>query len=298
MIIPPFLSPGDQVGISATAKKVDRNHLSEGLNALNSWGLKTITGDNVLKGDVFLAGNADERASDLQNFINNPEIRAIFCARGGYGTGSIIDKVDFSPLFESPKWIVGFSDITLLHLKLSQIGIASLHAPMPAIFHKTSAAAIEEIWKFLSGNGMNSLFAKYVEGNRPGRTQGEAIGGNLSMICHSLGTSLEIDTRDKILLLEEVDEPLYKIDRMMHQLEKAGKLEKLRALIAGYFTLPESELNSFDYSLNEIISYHVRSYNYPVATGFSFGHEPENYPIPLSIQINIDIAKEGSTLYL
>ena len=296
MIIPPFLSPGDQVGISATAKKVDQKHLSEGIEILNSWGLNVKTGINVLKEETFFAGNDDERASDLQDFISNPGIKAIFCARGGYGTGRILDKINFSPLLSSPKWIIGFSDITILHLKLNQLGLASLHGPMPAIFHKTSENAIESVRQFLFGGGLKPLFARYNKENRMGKTSGKAIGGNLSMICHSLGTSLEIDTNNKILILEEVDEPLYKIDRMMHQLGKAGKFEKLRALVMGCFTIPEKESNSFDYSLHEIISYHVRSYNYPIASGFSFGHEPENYPIPLSVQINIDIGSQGSTI--
>ena len=249
------------------------------IRTFQSWGLQVKLARNLFSNDhSYLAGTDAQRLDDLQSLINNPDVHAIICARGGYGSTRIVDEIDFSPLLKAPKYIIGFSDITAIHLKLYSLGIQSIHATMPILFAKDSSRpSIESLKRMLmeKPDRIQSATSKY---SIDGYGRGEVIGGNLSLINDSLGTSSEPDTEGKILVIEEIDEYRYKIDRMLTQLNRAGKLQQLAGLIIGYMTdIKDSEL-SFGESVEEIILHHVQSYNYPVAFGFPSGHENPNLP--------------------
>ena len=298
MIIPPFLMHGDKVGIVATAKKVDEELLKKGLEIITGWGLEIILGKHVYDGTKFLAGADKDRLADLEEMISRPDVKAIFCARGGYGTGRIIEDVDFEPLIRIPKWIIGFSDITILHLKLSQLGLSSIHSPMPAIFHKTEPEVIDKLQNFLFDRNFGPLItAKQNNKNRQGLIDGVMTGGNLAMVCSSLRTSIEIDTNGKILFLEDVDEPLYKIDRMLHQLKAVGKLSNIKGLVIGHFSLADGD-EDFDFGIEDIVMNLVYEFKYPVAFDFPVGHEPDNYPLPLNFPVRLTVNESGSSIQL
>lgn len=247
------------------------------IKTFQSWGLNVKLASNLFSNDhSYLAGTDAQRLEDLQSLINDADVHAIICARGGYGSTRIVDEVDFSPLIETPKFIIGFSDITAIHLKLYSMGIQSIHATMPILFSKdTSRPSVESLKRMLTDkpDRIQSFPNKY---SIDGRGRGEVIGGNLSLINDALGTSSEPDTNGKILVIEEIDEYRYKIDRMLTQLKRAGKLENLAGLVIGHMTdIKDSEL-SFGETVEEIIHHHTHHYHYPVAFGFPTGHENPN----------------------
>lgn len=295
MLIPPFLAQGDKVGVVATAKKINAAFLKDGISVLSKWGLKPIVADNVYSGSKFLAGDDSARLDGWNQMISDPEIKCIFCGRGGYGTGRLIEKIDLRNFRQEPKWIIGFSDITLLHLKLLKHEIASIHGPMPAIFHKTKTNALEQLRRFLFTGEIEPLKGNSRYPFKSGSARGQIVGGNLSMICNSMGTPLEIETKGKILVIEEVGEPLYRIDRMMHQLKFAGKLSDLAGLVLGHFTIPNED-EAFDFTIAEIIDHLTKDFTYPVASNLSFGHEEDNYPIPLGVTGSLLVSENESKL--
>ncbi len=277
-ICPPQLRHGDTVGIVAPARKISHAQLQPAIEILQSWGLKTVLAGNIFSGNhSYLAGTDQERAHDFQEMINNREIKAVFSARGGYGSTRILEDLDFSPLEKNPKWIIGFSDVTAFHLRLAKIGIASIHGTMPIFFgRKESLPSVETIRSVLF-LGECAIDASATEFNRLGSATAEVIGGNLSLIVDALNTPSEPDTRGKILVLEEVDEYFYKLDRMFTQLRRAGKLKELAGLVIGHMTdLKNSDLD-FGETLEQIVTHATRDYQYPVAFGFPTGHEEPNY---------------------
>jgi len=296
MIIPPSIRSGDKVGIVATAKRVDEELLKTGVKILSQWGLVPILGDHVFDQHRFFAGTDQDRLQDLQHMLNDSEIKAIFCARGGYGTSRIIDKVDFSSLRDHPKWIIGFSDITILHLHLNKIGIASLHAPMPATFHKTSPDSLSQTKQFLFEGSINKLRSSNAAKNKKGISEGELIGGNLSLIAHSLLTPSSINTEGKILIIEEVDEPLYKLDRLFLQLKRSNFLMNLKGLVIGQLTNVEED--SYNSNPMTVIAEYLNEYSYPVGFGFEFGHDFLNFPVPLGMNYRFVVSDEGAELEL
>jgi muramoyltetrapeptide carboxypeptidase len=208
--------------------------------------------------------------------INDSKVKAIFCARGGYGSTRILEDIDFSPLRKSPKWIIGFSDITAFHLRLASLGIASIHGTMPIFFDQPEAAgSVESIAKILFDGACHVAFAAD-DSNRLGEADGEVLGGNLSLIVDALNTPSDPDTENRILIIEEVDEYLYKLDRMVTQLRRAGKLRHLRGLIVGHMTDMKNSDLAFGESVQEIILHAVRDYDYPVAFSFPSGHRNPN----------------------
>ncbi len=277
MIIPPLLSKGDTIGIVAPARKVSAGDLDLAVQVFSSWGLRVELATHIFsKHHSYLAGSQKERWEDFQSMIANPSIRAIIAARGGYGTTQILDDIDLSPLKHDPKWIIGFSDITALHLALMRENIASIHGPMPVLFSRPAAAgSIESLGRLLM-KGECTVEVPFIEFNKPGTVEGIMIGGNLSLLVDSLGTPTEPDTRRKILFIEEVDEYLYKLDRMMTQLRRAGKLKHLAALVVGYMTdMKDSDL-TYGEVFNEIIIKAVSDYDFPVAFNFPSGHADPN----------------------
>jgi muramoyltetrapeptide carboxypeptidase len=297
MIVPPQLQQGDTVGIVAPARKISPAQTDPAIVVLTSWGLNPRLGKNIFSSaHSYLAGTDQQRLDDFQSMINDPDVKAIFCARGGYGSTRIIDDLDFSPLKHNPKWIVGFSDVTAFHLRLLGIGVAAMHATMPIFFGREEAqASVESIRKILFDGSCDIELATH-ESSRLGRAAGEVVGGNLSLIVDSLNTPSEPDTAGKILVLEEVDEYFYKIDRMFTQLRRAGKLKDLAGLIIGHMTdIKNSDLD-FGETIQEIVTHAVRDYQFPVAFDFPSGHENPNMAWIEGGVATLDVNAENTSL--
>lgn len=297
MITPPFLKKGDAVSIVAPSGRLKDNALDDAVTILQNWGLTVSFGEYVYsKSHSYLAGTDDERLADIQNAIDDSNIRAIFCARGGYGITRILDQIDFSALLKKPKWVVGFSDITSLHLRLNNLKCESIHGIMPSLFMKPNAeASVDGLKKILFGDEVN-FFVTRNHFNKLGVANGEIIGGNLSIVVDALGTKSEPDTKGKILLLEEVDEYKYKIDRMMIHLKRAGKLDELAGLVIGDMTNVLDTENPFGELVEEIILNKVREFDYPVAFGFPCGHDFPNLAWRSGARVNLDVSTEKVSL--
>ena len=277
MIKPPLLKPGDKVGIAAPARKVRPDDIALAVQILVTWGLDVIPGKNLFsEHHGYLAGLDEERLSDFQSMVDDASMKAIFCARGGYGSTRIIDQLDFDSLSTNPKWIIGFSDITSLHLKLNEAGIQSIHGTMPLLFSKPEAAQSVESLRELVFSGRARLTSPANSYNRGGEVQGEVLGGNLSLLVDALGTRTEPDTTNKILVIEEIDEYLYKIDRMLQHLKRAGKFNDLAGLVVGHMTdIKDTELK-FGESIEALILNAVREYSFPIAFNVPTGHQDPN----------------------
>jgi muramoyltetrapeptide carboxypeptidase len=291
------LKENDTIGIVAPGRKIKKNELDAALKIINSWGLNTVISENIFSAEhSYLSGTDQERLQDFQSMIDNPNIKAIICARGGYGSTRIVDQFDFNPLIKNPKWIVGFSDITAIHLKLFSLGLQSIHGTMPVLFSRSdSKASVEQLKKVLFGDGI-IIEAENSSFNKLGKCIGETIGGNLSLIVDSLATGTEPDTTGKILIIEEVDEYSYRLDRMMTQLKRAGKLKGLAGLVIGHFTDIKDMESSFGESFEKIILNAVKEYNYPVAFGFPIGHENPNFAWRHGGSANLTIDQTKSIL--
>ena len=294
---PLFLKPGDHVGIVAPAGKFKRESLDKGTEVVSSWGLNVKLGKNILShSHSYLSGSDDERLSDLQSMLDDTSLSAIFCARGGYGTTRIIDQLDFSSFLQYPKWIVGFSDITALHLKLHQLGIESIHGSMPLHYFKPEhAESTMRLKNLLFGKSEHILSGKQTA-NRFGNAQGELIGGNLSLLADALGTNTSPETKNKILIIEEIGEYKYKIDRMLMQLKRAGKLDSLAGLVIGYMTDIKNADPGFKESIEDIVMDKVKEYVYPVAFNFPIGHDAPNVPWISGADAHLAVNESGSRL--
>jgi muramoyltetrapeptide carboxypeptidase len=277
MIKPSVLKPGDLVAIVAPSRKVSNENIESATTILEQWGLQVTKGSNLLSNShSYLSGTDEERLHDLQIAFNDPQVKAVFAARGGYGSTRIVDRVDLAAMMRYPKWMIGFSDITAIHLKLFTRSVMSIHGTMPMLFSKKdSEHAVSSLQKILF-EGDYSISAKAHPSNRNGAAHGVIIGGNLSLIIDSLGTTTEPDTRDCILVIEEIDEYKYRIDRMLTQLRRAGKLKDLKGLVVGHMTdIKDSEL-PFGETVYQIVLNAVREYDYPVAFDFPSGHDTAN----------------------
>lgn len=230
---PAALKNGDVIGIVATAKRVSKEEIATAVAVFESWNLKIVFGKHLFHSCHQFSGTDSERLEDIQSMINDPSVKAIICARGGYGTTRIIDDIDLSPLQSNPKWIIGFSDLTALLFQLFNQRIESVHGIMAGLFHKENRIdSIESLRKVLYGE-LTDIKADFHAFNRLGEASGKIIGGNLSIICNLIGTSSDIAYSDIILFIEDLDEYLYHIDRMMVQLKRAGRLQSIKGLIVG-----------------------------------------------------------------
>ena len=227
MITPPYLQKGDTVAIVATARKHLNDDLKLAKEFLENWGFKTIVGSSIGLDNHQLAGTDEDRANDFQTQLNNPNVKAIWCVRGGYGTVRMVDLIDFSAFKKSPKWVIGFSDVTVLHNHLNTMGFESIHGMMPLNIPRATPEAKESLRKALFGENI-SYSIPYDKMNKLGSAKGELVGGNLSILYSLLGSASAIDCADKILFLEDLDEYLYHIDRMMMNLKRNGCLESLK----------------------------------------------------------------------
>lgn len=297
MIQPPFLQPGDTVALVAPGRKPDQASIDAAASIIRGWGLNVVAGKNLFSSyHSYLSGTDEERLYDLQTALDDASVKAIICARGGYGTTRILDQLDFAAFTKNPRWICGFSDITALHLKLQSLGIQSIHSTMPVLFSKEeSLSSVNSLKSVLLGTHY-SLQASPSSYNRTGAASGELVGGNLSLIVDSLGTSSEINTENKILILEEIDEYVYRLDRMLVHLKRAGKLKDLAALVIGHMTdIKESDL-PFDEPVQQLIAHHTREYRYPVAFNFLTGHENPNMAWVQGASAALEITPKNSVL--
>ncbi|MEP6611686.1 MAG: LD-carboxypeptidase [Mucilaginibacter sp.] len=285
---PPFLKKGDKIAITCPAKKLP-NPMTDAIALLQSWGLQVILGDTVNASYHQFAGDDAFRAKDFQRFIDDDSIKAIIAARGGYGTVRMIDMVDFSRFATHPKWVVGFSDITLLHAHLfANFNAPSIHGQMPMTIPDASARSLDTLRKALFGEPLNYQLQPNLL-NRHGESEGILIGGNLSLLLSMSGSVSDMDYAGKILFIEDVSEYLYSIDRMLRSLNRAGKLAKLRGIIVGGFTDAKDNDIPFGQTVPQIVMDIVKDYNYPVCFDFPAGHVPDNCSLVLGKQLNLAI---------
>ncbi|WPU97922.1 LD-carboxypeptidase [Mucilaginibacter sp. cycad4] len=303
--IPPYLQPGDTIGIVSPSGYMSLADIIPSVQLMQSWGFKVEIGDNAGKKDFIYGGTDEERAADLQQMLDNPEIKAIMCARGGYGLVRIIDRLNFRQFKKKPKWIIGFSDITALHCHINRnFGIATLHSKMCNSFPDDRAkadpmqvATIQSIRQALTGESLNYSSPACLQ-NRPGKAGAPLVGGNLSLITTLSGTPSDLDTDGKILFVEDTHEYLYNIDRMFWNLEQSGKLSRLAGLIIGGFQLkPDIEGEEFGHTIYDIVTEKVKEYTYPVCFDFPVGHQKNNFALKCGVHHTFEVNTEGSTLY-
>lgn len=293
---PQALKIGDKISIISTARKISLEEVQPAINLLTEWGLEVVLGENLFAEDHQFAGTKAQRITDLQLALNNKEIKAIFCARGGYGTVQLIDEIDFSDFKKQPKWIVGYSDVTVLHNHINQhFGIATLHATMPINFKTNTTAALQSLKDALFGNTLNYQCAPHAY-NRLGEAKGELVGGNLSILYSLTGTTSQINTEGKILFLEDLDEYLYHIDRMMQNLKRAGMLHGLKGLLIGGMTDMNDNTIPYGHSAIDIIKSTVADYDFPVAFGFPAGHLADNRTLIMGEEVVLKVEEGGTTL--
>lgn len=298
MITPTYLKQGDKIGIVATARKVSEAEVVPAVKVLEGWGFEAVLGQDLFRQDRQFAGTDEERAADMQRMMDNPEIKAILIARGGYGTMRIIDMLDFSGFNAHPKWIAGFSDVTVLHSHIhANHNTETLHSNMCLQLGK-NAEADESLRKALTGELLGYELGGSFELNRPGSGSGLLVGGNLSLV-YALNNSLsDIDTDGKILFLEDLDEYLYHIDRMMTSLKRAGKLENLAGLVVGGMTDMKDNTIPFGKAAEEIIMEAVHEYDYPVCFHFPAGHVDRNLALIMGRMSRLEVSEEGVRLSL
>jgi muramoyltetrapeptide carboxypeptidase len=294
---PPFLKKGDKVAITCPAKKLPAP-MTDAIALLQSWGLEVVLGDTLNLSFHQFAGDDDERAQDLQRFIDDDSIKAIIAARGGYGTIRMIDKVNFVKLKTNPKWLVGFSDITVLHTHLhNNFNLQTIHGQMPVNIPDASANSLESLRKALFGEEISYHLHKN-EANREGEANGILIGGNLSLLVAVSGSISDIDYTGKILFIEDVGEYLYAVDRMIRMLDRAGKLKNLAGLIVGGFTEIKDNDIPFGQTIEQIIMTVVAEYNYPVCFDFPAGHIPNNMSLNFGSTTKLSVKDKGVTVQI
>ena len=282
-----YLKPGSKIAIAAPARCVLREEMQYAINWLKENGFVPVYDDALFAEHHIFAGDDDFRAAHFQQYLDDEQIEAIWCARGGYGSIRIIDKLDFTHFLEHPKWIVGFSDVTVLHGKLSRLGVPSIHASMPFYFdHKTPEAK----------QSLIDVFPPHPL-NRQGVMEGEIVGGNLSVLMGMNGSDIFPETDGKILFIEEVDEYIYHIDRMMHGLKRAGKLSHLKGLIVGGLTQIKDNTHPFGMTAEEVIAEAVAGYDYPVCFGFPAGHFDDNRTVVFGTPTKIVVSSTESVYH-
>ncbi|MFV5687492.1 S66 peptidase family protein [Flavobacterium sp. ZT3R25] len=295
MITPPILQKGDTIAILATARKNIDDNLKPAIDLLHSWGLEVIIGKSIGLDDNQLAGTDEQRAADFQEQLDNPNIKAIWCVRGGYGTVRMIDLLDFAKFKQHPKWIIGFSDVTVLHNHLNTMGFKSIHGIMPISIPKATPEAIETLRIAMFGESLKYTIEPNIM-NRLGDASGELVGGNLSILYSLFGSKSAIDCTDKILFIEDLDEYLYHIDRMMMNLKRNGCLESVKGIIVG--SMSKMKDNDIPWGKNalEIIADVTKKYNIPVIYNFPAGHIHDNRALILGSKVTLHLDKNSSNV--
>lgn len=292
-IRPPALRPGDTVGIVAPARKVSREEMAPAIDMIGEWGYRVAEGEHLYGSCNQYSGSDEARAADFQRMLDDPSVKAVFCARGGYGSVRIIDRLDFSRFMAEPKWIVGYSDITVFHSHVNRhCGVQTLHAAMPINFpaDRKMNSSLQSLKDILEG-GSPEYHLHTHPFNRPGKAEGILCGGNLSMLYSLSGTSTDIDTDGKVLFIEDLDEYLYHVDRMMMNLKRSGRLEGLAGLIVGGMNKMNDNEIPFGKPAYEIVAETVSSFLFPVIFGFRSGHTPENMALIMGAGVTMEAAE-------
>ena len=302
--IPAYLKPGDTIGITSPAGTITLEELAPALGVLRSWGYQLKIGAAIGKKDFTRGGTDEERKADLQDMLDDPKVKAILCARGGYGIVRIIDSLTWTKFMQKPKWVIGFSDVTILHSHIHRhCRVASIHSKMtnsfPEVWDKALPIQIETILSIkdaLFGRKMQYAAGANAQ-NRDGIAEGLLVGGNLKLLESMAGTPSDINTTGKILFVEDTGEYLYSIDRMFWNLKRTGKLAYLKGLIVGGFSIkPDDEGEEFGRTLQEIVLEKVQEYKYPVCFDFPVGHQRANYALKCGIKHRLTVNQEGATL--
>jgi muramoyltetrapeptide carboxypeptidase len=298
MIIPDKLTQDDLVVIIAPARKVELNQLQSAEELLTSWGLKVERSPNLMTSDGIFAGTESQRKADLQWALDHREAKAIWCYRGGYGSIQLLEAINPAQFLQFPKWIIGFSDITFLHCFSSIIlNTASIHATMPINIVENTSFSLDSLKQILLENTIN--YQKPTAKNDVlGTAKGEIFGGNLAVLCATLGTNYQVSFEDKILFIEDIDEYYYQIDRMLWQLKFSGVFHHIRGLIVGHFTNIKDNKIPFGKSLEEIILEKTKGFNFPISFGFPSGHENENWPLVFGKEVQLNVDENQTSLKL
>jgi muramoyltetrapeptide carboxypeptidase len=293
---PPYLQPTDQVRIISPSGSVNPEFIDGAIAMLTTWGLNATEGQFARSEYGRFAGTEEQRVADLQQALDDPNVKAILCSRGGYGLAQIIDRLDFSIFMKSPKWVIGFSDISILHNTITNLGIASIHGVMSKYFTELPADAdqIQRMKEILFGK-----LPVYQVPNHPlnrfGEVTGKLIGGNLSVLIGLRGSRFDMQFKDNILFIEDVGEKAYHIDRLMQNLRLSGALEQISGLVVGQFSECDED-SLMKKSIAQLISDSVKEYDYPVCFNFPAGHVDYNLPLVLGAPVNLSVTSEGAKL--
>ncbi len=299
MIIPPYLKKGNIIGITCPAGYMAKEKAQTCINTLQAWGFDVMVGKTLgSRSKNYFSGTDEERRNELQAMLDDDRIQAILFARGGYGMGRIIDELDFTGFKKNPKWLIGFSDITVLHCHLNRrLKVATLHAPMAAAFNdgEYENEFIGSLHKAITGKKARYQCSAHPF-NKPGSINAELVGGNLSLLAHLCGTPSGLITKNKILFIEDIGEYIYNTDRMLYQLKRNGQLEELAGLIVGGFTEMKDTERPFGKKVYEVIKEIVNLYDYPVCFGFPVSHEKENYALKVGVKYTLKVGKKNVQL--
>lgn len=292
-MLPPYLKKGDTIGITCPAGFMPATKVDACIGILQKWGYNVMVGKTLGSNSVnYFSGTDEERRNELQAMLDDKTINAILCGRGGYGVGRIIDELDFTKFKKNPKWIIGFSDVTILHNHLhSKINVASLHASMAAAFSDGENKYILSIKNALAGKKTKYSIDAHLL-NKKGNATGQLIGGNVALLANCIGTPSDINTKNKILFIEDIGEQIYSVDRMLYQLKRSGKLQHLAALIVGGFTDMKDTDRPFGKTIYEAIADIVAEYNYPVCYNFPVSHGFENVALKVGITHTLKITNK------
>lgn len=293
MIFPTPLKANDKVVILSPSGKIEAQWVEGLKQVLEGYGLVVSVAEHALCENGRFAGTDKERIADLQAAVSDPQVKAIFCSRGGYGLARIIDKIDFAPLSENPKWVVGFSDITVLHNALTKVGVASVHGIMAK--HITlKVEGLDNLMSMLRGEKVDYKVVAN-DYNKEGEASGKLIGGNLSVLYGLRGTQFDLDYKGKILFIEDLSERLYHVDRMIQNLRLGGVFEQISGLVVGQFTDIDED-SSFPGGVCGVISEAVKDCNIPVCFNFPAGHVDNNQPLKMGAEYKLNVSKEKSIL--
>lgn len=297
MIQPPFLKPNDTVYITAPAKAIEESSVLAAKKTLEAWGLNVRIAPHCLGRHHYFSGSDEERLADFQEGLDDPSIKAILCARGGYGCVRIVESLNWDAFKKHPKWIIGFSDVTVFHQKIHHLGIESIHGIMPLGFIEGSDAAKETLKKSLFGTPF-TLEAPYTSENITGTIVGELVGGNMAIVTSLLGTSLSYSFNNKILMLEDIGEHVYKIDRMLYSLKLSGAFNQINGLVLGGFTDMEDTDVPFGKTIKELILEQVQDLGIPVAFDLPLGHISDNQALVFGRTAKLKVSDTKTTLLI
>lgn len=299
MKIPPYLKKGETIAITCPAGYMAKEKAQICIKTLQQWGYEVLVGKTLgSKSKNYFSGTDEERLNEFQALLDEPTVKAILCGRGGYGVGKIIEQLNFKKFIKNPKWIIGFSDITVLHSHINRnYKIATLHAPMAAAFNDggNKNKYIQSLKNALEGKKINYA-CKPGKYNKTGTASGELVGGNLALLAHLVGTSSDIKTKNKILFLEDIGEQLYNIDRMLTQLKRSNKLDSLAGLIIGGFADLKDTDRPYGKNIYAILQEHLKEYTYPVCFDFPVSHEKENLALKIGAEYKLTVTAKETRL--